>query len=232
MNGDPFDDLLVSSGGEDPLVQVYYGRDDVTLALTPFTTADETFIIHDQPNGAAANAAGVGDVNGDGLDDLAVVDATLDRVSIVYGKATGIAGVMDREPFDLLHEFSGSDGFGYSVAGVGSNILIGRDWGNEAYLYDGETFELLHTFQGPTGNPYPSFGRSLAAVGSNILIGTGDAGGAVYLYDGETYELLHTFEDPDGNPDANFGCVCCRGGIRHPDRDEYGVRLPVRREYL
>ena len=74
------------------------------------------------------------------------------------------------------------------MAGVGSNILVGMNYGDRAYLYDGETFDLLHQFSGTWGY----FGFSVAGVGSNVLVGTQEADKA-YLYDGETYELLHEF---------------------------------------
>ena len=66
-------------------------------------------------------------------------------------------------PGDLLHTFlnptpAADDYFGYSVAGVGSNVLVGAmghstgaPGAGAAYLFDGTTGALLHTFLNPTG---------------------------------------------------------------------------------
>ena len=98
------------------------------------------------------------------------------------------------------------DQFGYSVAFVGENALVGARWADlggtdagAAYLFDGKTGELIHTLQRPEPAAGDWFGNSVAAVGGNILVGAlgedTDArdAGAAYLFDGKTGEVLHTF---------------------------------------
>jgi hypothetical protein len=118
------------------------------------------------------------------------------------------------------------DSFGFAIAAVGNNILIGSrdsddpDTGTKnagiAYLYDGTTGELLLTLQNPDPRIGESFGRSVAAVGNDILIGsryrnaTASDGtvliksGAAYLFDGTTGDLLQTIANPDPETGDRF----------------------------
>ena len=119
---------------------------------------------------------------------------------------------------DLLRTFlkptpAAGESFGFSVAAVGSNVLVGAlydDTGagdtGAAYLFDGTSGALLKTFLNPTPAFNDTFGASVAAVGNNVLVGaprddTGAAdAGAAYLFDGSTGALLRTFQKP--TPDA------------------------------
>jgi hypothetical protein len=182
--------------------------DDVTLAYTPFLTADETFTIYDQPYGATANVAGLGDVNGDGLDDFAVVDAFADKVHLVYGNAAGLSGTTFYDAYDVLHTLTGPaayGNFGQSVASIGEDILVGAPYDDTGgtnigavYMFDGETGDLIRTITNPFPNAYDYFGSSVAAVGTDIVVGAygddtgGTDAGAVYVFDGETGDLLYT----------------------------------------
>ncbi len=117
------------------------------------------------------------------------------------------------------------DQFGYSVAVVGGNLLVGAPFADMgatdagvAYLFDGKSGELLHTFQKPEPAAGDWFGLSVAAVGDNVLIGAlGDDavvhdGGAVYLFDGKTGELLRTFRKPIPTADDWFGATVAAAG--------------------
>ena len=112
------------------------------------------------------------------------------------------------------------DCFGYSVAGVGNNVLVGALHDNTAasnsgaaYLFDGTTGQLLQTFLKPAPSSFGMFGSSVAAFGNNVLVGAlghdtssvNDAG-AVYLFDGSTGELLRTFNNPNPDWSDRFGC--------------------------
>ena len=124
---------------------------------------------------------------------------------------------------DPLHTFqkdppAAGDYFGYSVAGVGNNVLVGAlydDTGatdaGAAYLFDGTTGALLKTFQKLTPAADDLFGGSVAGVGNNVLVGAygDDTGatnaGAAYLFDGTTGDWLETFLSPNANPGDRFG---------------------------
>lgn len=101
--------------------------------------------------------------------------------------------------------------FGWSVAGVGTNALVGALGDNtgataagSAYLFNGATGTLLQTFNNPNPGAGDFFGRSVAAVGSNVLISSHSAdlgatnAGAAYLFDGTTGALLQSFANPNG----------------------------------
>ncbi len=134
-------------------------------------------------------------------------------------------------PGDLLRIFEDpagkeGDGFGWSIAAVGTNVLIGapaygdaaRQQGR-AYLFDGTSGALLHTFE----NPYPSeedrFGWSVAALGGDVLIGAYqedpnavENAGQAYVFDGQSGELLHTLSSPLPSTHAEFGASVASAG--------------------
>lgn len=120
-----------------------------------------------------------------------------------------------------------SDRFGWSVAGVGTNALVGAlgdstiaSEAGAAYLFNGTTGALLQTFNNPNPGVGDLFGRSVAAVGSNVLIGAHSAdlgatnAGAAYLFDGTTGALLQTFFNPNGTTGAGneFGWAVAAAG--------------------
>jgi len=85
--------------------------------------------------------------------------------------------------------------FGWSVAGVGDDILIGAPGNAAAFLFN-QTGTLLQTFGGNGKN----FGWSVVGVGGDILIGApgapGDtSGGQAFLFN-PTGTLLQTFDNP------------------------------------
>jgi hypothetical protein len=156
-----------------------------------------------------------------GVDNNVLIGAPFDDAA--RRRDAGAAYLFDGTTGALLHTFlhptpARADYFGWSVAAVGDNILIGAYYddvtvNNEgaAYLFDGETGALLQTFFNPTPARRDFFGYSVAAVGNNVLIGalSDDAGqrdtGAAYLFDGATGALLHTFLNPTPGFDDRFG---------------------------
>ena len=128
-------------------------------------------------------------------------------------------------PSDRLQTFLNptpavDDWFGYSVAAVGNNVLVGvplKDRGarldnaGAAYLFDASTGDLLQTFLDPTPALSDLFGNSVAAVGNNVLVGVPgeDRGalnaGAAYLFDASTGDLLQTFLNPTPALSDRFG---------------------------
>jgi hypothetical protein len=108
--------------------------------------------------------------------------------------------------------------FGYDVAPIGDDLLVGAPEadnaatnGGAAYLIDGQSGNLIRTFVDPTPGNSDSFGLSLAAYGTNAVIGSpGDDSlapyaGAAYLFDTTTGDLLFTFANPDPNSGDWFG---------------------------
>ena len=107
------------------------------------------------------------------------------------------------------------DGFGYSIAAVGTNVLISAPnddttGGNAgaAYLFD-TSGELLHTFFCPVAGGAHYFGSSVAAVGDRVLIGAGGSGLAAYMFEfndsTDDWELSRTFPNPVSGGGGRFG---------------------------
>jgi filamentous hemagglutinin family protein len=123
----------------------------------------------------------------------------------------------------LLHTFDNpqpveNGRFGWSVAAVGSDILIAaQDNTSGGVLRAGQAFlfnrdgTLLQTFDNPQPVEYGHFGRSVATVGSDILIGAvGNTSGGLpragqaFLFN-PTGTLLQTFDNPQPVAGGNFG---------------------------
>jgi len=107
------------------------------------------------------------------------------------------------------------DQFGFFVAAVGSNVLIGAPFDDSgatdagsAYLFDGATGGLLQTFSNPTPAIGDQFGFRVSAVGANALIGAplddtaATNAGAAYLYG-----LSNQPPVADAGPDQTLECA-------------------------
>ena len=147
----------------------------------------------------------------------------LPRFVIICALATLLvpcwAGVsLGSTPLTTFTDPGGTPGdyFGYSVAAVGNNVLIGAYNSNNsrgaAYLFD-QSGSLLTTFTDPGGVQQDRFGYSVAAIGNNVLIGARGSNycGAVYLYD-QSGSLLRTFTDPRVAGTNEFGCCVAAVG--------------------
>jgi len=127
VNGDGFGDFLVRSEGDEstpgvaPAAHAYIYFGGSMLHEKPDVVLDCGSV--DDENGAAA---GIGDVNGDGYDDIAIGGVTVDvnhhalppaRVDVHFGGPT-MANAPDLTLFGDPSETSG-DFFGSAIAGVG-----------------------------------------------------------------------------------------------------------------
>jgi len=135
-----------------------------------------------------------------------------------------------------------SDGFGWSVAGVGNDkVLVGAnaDSAGAGAAGAAHLFNLagvrLATFTNPTPVANDQFGWSVAAVGSNMVVacavsdntGATDAG-AAYLFD-LNGSLLATFTNPTPQMGDNFGYSVAGVGadkvVVGANRDNTGAAL-------
>jgi beta-lactamase regulating signal transducer with metallopeptidase domain len=132
----------------------------------------------------------------------------------------GAAAAAPAQCGDLLRTFqdpnkNGNSWFGWSVATVGDNVLVGAPFNRAAYLFDGSTGKVLRTFVVPPTPKTSVFGWCVAAIGRNILIAdptdetNGKASGRVYLFHGRTGELLRTFANPKPRVCQFFGRALC-----------------------
>lgn len=126
---------------------------------------------------------------------------------------------------NLMQSFEAPSGaemayFGWSVAAVGDNILVGAPYHpvgsnlnvGRAYLFDQDR-NLLQTIQPPTSDGEQEFGYAVAAIGETILVGAtenkfgddpGDTDGKVYMFD-MNGTLVNTIAAPDMGDFAFFG---------------------------
>ncbi|MGH7494510.1 MAG: DUF1566 domain-containing protein, partial [bacterium] len=158
-----------------------------------------------------------------GSGDKALVGAPEDDTG---APEAGAAYLFDATTGALLLTFNNpfpdeGDQFGFAVAMVGNNVLIGAPFkdasagtiidAGAAYLFDGTTGLLLHTFVDPAPDNDELFGIALASLGNNVLIGSpfDDTGaidaGAAYLFNGSSGALLHTFANPTPASGDEFG---------------------------
>ncbi|MCT7956062.1 Calx-beta domain-containing protein [Laspinema palackyanum] len=148
------------------------------------------------------------------------------------GLGSGIAYLFDVDTGAVVQTLRSpspnpGDSFGFSVAFIGNNLLIGDGGvasGNQsgsgaAYLFD-PSGNLLQTFLNPEPYSLDGFGQEVAALGNNALIaapfddGNGFNSGRVYLLDPATGALLQTFNSPAPNQSDAFGVSLAPVGNR------------------
>jgi len=175
VNGDGYSDLFIGSddvGGGVGAIYVYMGSSS-GISATPFTLTGSGVA-----SGYVSTVATLGDVNGDGLPDVAVGSFGASAVYVYLGNATGVAV----PPFTLTgpatEEFFGETlAAGGDINGDGlSDLLVGSYNGNTAYVY-------LGTSSGISTSPWviapPSatvdvFGALVASAGDVDHDGFGD----------------------------------------------------------
>lgn len=143
-------------------------------------------------------------------------------LSDVDGTDQGVAYVFDGTDGSLLHTLTRPDDvagwFGYSVAGLGDDAVVGSIGplgpnGEGAYLFDGTTGALLQSFSDPNGGTTSAgrFGRTVITDGSDIFVASTFGASAVYRFDAAG-TLLQTYADPEPIDDDEFGSALAVSG--------------------
>jgi hypothetical protein len=167
VNGDGYDDILIGApgdeeGGAQSSGQVYliFGKPSGWAMDTDLSTANASFLDKNQYDGFGSDVAGVGDVNGDGYDDILMSAPGDDDAAsgagatfLFFGKASGWA--MHTKVFDADASFLGekaADESGHFIAGAGDvnddgydDFMIsapenddGADRAGQTYLFFGK----------------------------------------------------------------------------------------------
>jgi hypothetical protein len=204
VNGDGYDDVIIGTyDSASGAAYIFHGSPSglgstAAVTLTSGTSSDDF--------GSAV--AGIGDVNGDGYDDVAVgafaYSSTTGRVTVYHGSASGIL----TDAVTTLTGVSTLGRFGYSVAGgrdvTGDgydDLLVGASYYSSGvgrvYLYAGSASGITTTATATwTGGSSASLGTSVAMLGDVNGDGHPDASFAgtsnTYVYHGTGTGLAST----------------------------------------
>ena len=164
INNDGFDDVIVGATGEGVggVAHVYSGVSGIELFSYEGDSANDNF---------GVSVSGVGDVNGDGYDDV-IVGASFDNGVATY---SGSARVFSGKDGSIIYTFTGEnhrDYLGFSVSGAGdmdgdgsAEVIVGvygddnadtdsgsariyslnKDWDNDGYLTWEDPVPLAYT---------------------------------------------------------------------------------------
>jgi flagellar hook assembly protein FlgD len=225
-------------GRSDFIVCDQYADPGLTNAGSAYVYSGATGVLLYQKDGAVSSdlfgssAAGVGDINGDGVPDF-IIGARLADIggfinagaAYVYSGATGA----------LLFRKNGAAGeqWGESVSGAGDvdgdgrdDFMIGSIWANpgglssagSVFVISGATGALLYQANGTIA--YENFGYSLSKVGdlsgngrSEFIVGGPNASPGGLLYAGSAYIYGQSGGSDPCNPDIVPPSLVC-----HPDK--------------
>lgn len=220
VNGDGSRDVLIGAIGEDR-AYLFGGADgDLIRVIESPSPAHDHF----------GYPAPIGDVDGDGVADIAIGAPTdslsgksrAGRVFIVGGDDG--RGLQRLESPNAVSEGS----FGHSVAtidnhggaGPSTRLLVGASGEGKAYLLDVADGDVVREFaSGDPSGTDDRFGQAVADVGdvdgdgaSDLLVGAptrnvdgADDAGKVYMFSGATGEILLTRTSPNSSREGYFG---------------------------
>ncbi len=235
VNADGYDDFLVGAEAADPggkanagSAVIYSGLDGSVL---------QRFDGSSNGDRLGTAVAGVGDIDGDGADDVVIGAPEADPNGL---SAAGTAVVFSGATGALLFRFDGAaanDQLGNAVAGAGDvdddgvpDILVGAyladpggvSLAGSAFVYSGATGLELYRFDGTSLGD--TFGGAVAGVGDldadghdEVLIGAHNAdpngrlsAGSAFVYSG--FDGSEMFRFDGGNPDDWLGIAVGSAG--------------------
>ncbi len=113
-------------------------------------------------------------------------------------EGAGATYLFDGATGEILHVFTSptpfvGEEFGFSVAALGNDALIGARWDNRwddlgdgsggaVYLFDGATGQLQQTVANPSPGAWDAFGISVAASNDQVIVGT-QTGNVAYTFE-------------------------------------------------
>ncbi len=228
-------------GVTDAIVGAVLDGPDSNGAVYVFSgaTGDELYEFHGQPNDLLGySVADAGDVNGDGLHDVAAGARGGDRV-VVWSGGTGA-------PLLTLHGEQAGDAFGFAVAGAGdvngdghADVLVGAVANDaagtnagRAYVFSGAGGSLLYSMNGDRAGDL--FGSAADGTGDlngdgvgDVLIGARNAGhahdGRVYAFSGANGHRIWASAPDKSAKDLGWFFVAGVGDLDHDGTpDVYG----------
>lgn len=211
-NGDGVHDIVVGApgggfGANPGGVYIFSGADGTLLTFAPGESSGDQM---------GFGVGGVGDVNGDGFDDVVGGAPGHDTVGNNAGRAYVISG-LDGSFIHVMDGESAGDGFGIGAAGTGDlngdgigDVIVGASnagANGKAYVYSGADGSLLFDTSGePGASAYGQF--FVSGVGDTNNDGTPDVyvgdfasnagNGKAYVYSGVDGTPLHVFPGTSG----------------------------------
>jgi hypothetical protein len=234
VNGDGVADFAVGADGK--AIGANPGDDEGTPAIgQAFVFSGKTGLLIrtlDHPGDAYSSAgahfgaavANVGDVNLDGVTDLAVGAPGRAQVFVFDGSTGVLLYEIDSPTFDLIRSFGAAISGGQDLNKDGKpDLVVGAPLANSmqgaVYVYNGIDGSLIRTLTAPVVQDYAKFGAAVYAspdVSGNrrpdIIVGApgkdvnGVPGaGQVYVYDSAKGRLYKTLDSVSPQVDAGFG---------------------------
>ncbi len=158
IDGDGFADLVVNAGGD--LYVVYGKAGGFSGESLPLSSLDGAAGFRIEVSGAVAN---VGDVNGDGIEDLFIGATSDDENRILLGSATGFPAVL------AASDFNGPGSLGFTLAPPPT--MESPRFGAPAGDVNGDGIADVAILSDP-GAAYVAFGRTTGDIDFSGLDGT------------------------------------------------------------
>ena len=182
LNGDGFGDVAIAAPDSNAVYLLYGARGGLDPSvLTPTLTLTET-------GRFGASMSGVGDLNGDGFDDLIIGAPTLNISGTNQGRVYAYLGSPDGlnlEPVWMMDGESSGDQFGASVAMVGDvnsdgymDVLIGAPNYTTPGITDTQRIGKAYLYYGTPDPPYLSTTPDWVVLGTAAEEQVGRAVGA------------------------------------------------------
>lgn len=162
LNGDGLPELVVAAPGAAGggvgrgKVYIWWGGSGLLGGAQPFSSADVILLGTEDQEQLGAQLAALGDLNGDGVDELAVGAPGKSRVYLLYGRKAGWSRqAVVQQVATALVDPAGNGGLGIAMTGLDTNddgkveLLMGAPFANAETAAPGGTVYVLPGMESP-----------------------------------------------------------------------------------